>query len=90
MQLTVQVSQQASPGLAKGEAKNPEGRELLRLAKELGIRFQPLHPGTEDPRLATYFVVEVPEAPTAQSVAARLRESQAVEAAYLKPPDEPP
>jgi hypothetical protein len=90
MQLTVQLSQQASPSLARGEAATPEVGELLRLGQELGIRFRPLHPGTADPRLASYFTVEVPDAVAAQRVMARLRESRAVEAAYLKPPAELP
>jgi malic enzyme len=90
MQLTIRVAQQVAPSLARGEAVNPQARELLRLGQELGIRFRPLHPGAEDPRLASYFVVEVADAAAARNVAARLRDCEAVEAAYQKPPDEPP
>lgn len=90
MQLTIRVSQEVAPSLARGEAADPRARELLRLARTLGIRFEPLHPGTADPRLASYFVVEVPDASVAATVSARLREHEAVEAAYRKPPDEPP
>jgi hypothetical protein len=90
MQLTIRVSHQVAPSLAQGEAANPQARELLRLGEELGIRFRPLHPHTEDPRLARYFMAEVPDRSAAQNVLARLRECAAVEAVYLKPPDELP
>lgn len=65
-------------------------RELLTIAEELGVLLEPVHPGAEDPLLALYFMVEVPDSTTAERVIARLRESSAIEAAYLKPPNELP
>jgi hypothetical protein len=44
----------------------------------------------EDPRLASYFTVEVPDHVTAERVISRLQNCEAVEAAYLKPLDEAP
>jgi hypothetical protein len=38
----------------------------------------------------SYFIVDVPDAETAQRVINRLQQSKAIEAAYLKPPDELP
>jgi hypothetical protein len=49
-----------------------------------------LHPGREDPLLAPYFTVEVPDAATAERVIAGLQNCEAVEAAYLKPPEAMP
>lgn len=90
MRLTIQVSNELSPSLIQGEPTNLETRELLRLGESLGISFQPVHPGTRDPQLATYFTVEVPDMQVAQDVLARLQEHKAVKAAYVKPPDELP
>jgi len=90
MQITIQLSPAVASALARGETGNPEARELLRLEKELGIRLRPLHPGTADPQLASYFTVEVAEASAAQDMMVRLRKVKGVEAAYTKPPDELP
>ncbi len=58
-------------------------------AGALGVTPRPLHPGAEDPRLRSYYVVDVPDGATAERVVARLRQSPAVAAAYIKPPDAP-
>ena len=64
--------------------------ELSQAAEELGVVLEPMHPGAEDPHLAPYFTVEVPDYATAERVIAHLQGLEAVEAAYLKPPDEMP
>lgn len=76
------ITVQLAPELA-------EAQELARLADDLGVSFRALHPDSEDPALASYFVVEVPDPGAAQDVVARLRHSPAVRAAYVKPPDTP-
>jgi pyruvate/2-oxoglutarate dehydrogenase complex dihydrolipoamide acyltransferase (E2) component len=66
-----------------------EAPEVARLADELGISLQAMHPGTSDPALASYFVVDVADAGAAQDIVSRLRHSPAVRAAYVKPHDAP-
>jgi hypothetical protein len=78
MRITVQLV----PELAKAS-------EIARLADDLGISFRALHPGTDDPALASYFVVDVPDSGATQDIVTRLRHSPAVRAAYVKPPDAP-
>lgn len=78
----VEITTQLAPA-------TPE-RDLRALADELGLSFRPLHAGTSDPVLGSYFIVSVPDASRAQQVLARLRQSPAVNAAYLKPPDTMP
>jgi hypothetical protein len=51
---------------------------------------EPVHPGVEDPLLASYFMAEVPDSTTAEWVIIHLRKSKAIEAAYRKPTDELP
>jgi hypothetical protein len=79
--ITVQVT---------ADAADDGAAALDHLARELGVAIRPLHPGTDDSALRTYFTVEVPNAASAERVAARLRDSPAVAAAYVKPPDAMP
>ena len=78
----VEITTQLSP-----ETALPE---LRALADELGLSFRPLHPGTSDPGLGSYFIIDVPDPASAQRVLERLRRSPAVRAAYIKPPDAMP
>jgi hypothetical protein len=87
MHITVQVRPDVATALTRPQASSPETQQLLSMAKELGVTLEPLHPGTRDPTLATYFHVTVPDAATAERVLARLRQSATVESAYLKPAD---
>jgi hypothetical protein len=54
-----------------------------------GVDLAPLHPGTEDPELATYFVARV-EPQHVEDATARLMRLDGVDGAYVKPPAAPP
>lgn len=60
------------------------------MLEDLGVSLDPVHPGAEHPFLAPYFTIEVPDIQTAERVMTQLRRSKAIEAAYVKPPDEKP
>ena len=90
MHVTIQVSADVAHIVHEGGSPTTESRELLKIAEELGVSLEPMHPGAEDPLLAPYFRVEVSDSATAERVIAHLRQSKTVEAAYLKPPDELP
>lgn len=90
MHVTVQVSADVAHTLHLRGPPTTESQELLQTTKALGIVLEPVHPGAEDPLLAPYFTVEVPDPATAERVITRLQQSKAIEAAYLKPPDELP
>ena len=49
-----------------------------------------VHPDTSDPALASFFAIEVRDHQEASKLVDRLLEDSAVEAAYIKPDDEPP
>lgn len=66
----------------------PPADEVADTARALGLRLAPLHPGAPD-ELLTYFVAWADDSETERALAA-LRRCQAVEAAYIKPPDEAP
>lgn len=83
--MTTSITVQVNPDVTRDDAS-----ALDRLARELGIAFRPLHPDTDDSTLRTYFTVDVPSPASADRVAARLRDSPAIAAAYVKPPDAMP
>lgn len=64
-----------------------QASEVAEGVKDLGVTLEPIHPGVESPRLANSFAVEVTDAVTAEQVINRLQCCEAVEAAYLKPPE---
>lgn len=76
----------------------PEGRRepsaaegLHRAARRLGLELHPTHPGQSHPLLAPFFFVEVQgDARRAAHVAEQLRHERGVEAAYVRPADQPP
>jgi hypothetical protein len=76
-------------GLRAGAARKASG-EAERLGKALGYDVRPMHAGSKDPALASYHVIEVPDAKLAAEVASRARGMEGVKSAYVKPLDEPP
>ncbi len=87
MQVTVVVREDVAPALHQQQPATSASKELLETVEDLGVRLEPLHPGTQDPTLAAYFTVDVPDAATAEQVITQLQQSEAVETAYVKPSD---
>ncbi len=90
MQVTVRVRSGSTPMAHQRLPVSGTAEELVRIANEFGVTVEPVHPGVQDPQLASYFTVRVPDGPTAERVIQRLRQSDRVEAAYVKPADELP
>ena len=90
IQITIQVSADVARILRKQETSTSESKKLSNMAEKLNILLKPLHRDTEDPLLVSYFIVEVPASTTAENIISHLQQSTAVEAVYLKPPDEAP
>ena len=82
------VTVQLKPEFVSGGA--PARTALDALVHELGASLHAMHADTDDPTLGTYFTVDVPDRASAEHVAARLRDSPAVAAAYVKPPEAMP
>ena len=89
MRITVKVRPEYASALQGREQPSGEVDALLERADRLGVSLEPVHPGERDPSLAGYFTVEVPDE-RAEGVLASLQASDAVEAAYVKPAEEPP
>lgn len=89
MEVVVQLSPGATAAFAH-EAEEGPREKLVPELEELGLSLTPMHPGESDPRLASYFTVEVTDAKAADQAIDALLQSDAVEAAYVKPRAEPP
>jgi hypothetical protein len=69
---------------------SPELAELSEVQKRLGIVLEPVHPGSDDSNLISFFIVKVPDLATGKLVLERLGHCKAVDAAYIKPTDDLP
>jgi hypothetical protein len=90
MHVTIRLRPDAALTLHGRQPPTSESEELLQTVEQLGMRLEPMHPGAAEPHLASYFTVEVQDPATAERMIARLQHCPAIEAAYLKPPDELP
>ncbi len=85
--ITVLVQADTAPSLQQQSPPNDAARDVLRTADELGVALKAMHPGVADAELSRYFTVDVPDDSTAQRVIERLNACEAVDAAYMKPPE---
>jgi hypothetical protein len=86
----VEIVVEVTPELARALRRETTVEEERAAVGEPQLTLEPLHPGVDDPALACYFVVRLPEAGPAEDVVKRLRERPGVRSAYLKPAGEPP
>lgn len=90
MQVMVKTSEEVARNLHQQSPPTDESQELLKITEELEVSMKQLYPGVDDPVLSTYFTVEVIDRAAAEELINRLLQCSAVEAAYVKPPDELP
>ena len=90
IQVVIKVSEDLAQTLQGQGAPTSESQKLLKKIEELGILFEPMHPGAGDTLLDSYFIAEVLDSAEAERVIDHLLRVKAVEAAYFKPPDEMP
>jgi hypothetical protein len=87
--LNVQLSPEVTDEIHRS-VRGKKSKELKDLEENLGVNLVPIHPGSQDPQLATHFIVEVPDEKSAEELKARLLSSKGVVGAYIKPRDELP
>lgn len=90
MNITVRVQTEVASELQNHQSNTNATQELLTTVAELGVALEPMHSGSESPYLAPYFTVATPNAEVAEQVLNRLQACEAVEGAYIKPPDAMP
>jgi hypothetical protein len=82
----VEISVQLRPEAGPAEVDGIRAR-----MEQLGVELRPVHPDADDPVLASFYTVDAPDdRELANGVLAALRESDGVDAAYVKPAAEPP
>lgn len=86
MDVTIQLSDEAARALQQHQSLP----ELGRLANQLGIVLEPLHPHSADRALMSFFRAELPDGADGERIVTRLLRSPYVMAAYIKPPEGPP
>jgi hypothetical protein len=86
MQVIVQLNAVA----ARRERAARGGRTAIGSLKKSGRTLAPLHPTTRDASAASFFLLEIDDPSEAARVAEELLADPDVEAAYVKPADEPP
>ena len=90
MQVTIQTSAAVARPLHNRGSPTSESAAILRTIEAMGLTLEPMHPGTKDPILQSFFIVEVPNQEIAQQLIDRLQQLEGIGAAYVKPPDEMP
>jgi hypothetical protein len=84
----MRVTLQLTPAAAM-RVREPRDRSAARTVLPwLTHPLAPIHPGTSDQDLATFFTIEVADAREAAALVKRLCEDPSVEGAYIKPADE--
>lgn len=89
MHVIVKLKSAAANDVLAQSGDSPTVHALRILTGEASLDFLPLAPEAED-ELRTYFALHAEDFGTGQDLAARLLVSPCVEAAYVKPEDEPP
>jgi hypothetical protein len=84
MQIVVRVT-----GQEEHRPPGSPGDDVIAAAQRAGATLVPQHPGTDDPELARWYVAEVEDPAAAQRLADELLGTPGVDAAYVKPGDEP-
>lgn len=87
MRVSIKLDPQAASELHGDAATTARTGRIVETARRHGAALQPMHPGTNDPELRSYFFADVGDAAKAEKLATALREHDSVEGAYVKPPD---
>jgi len=84
MVVTVQVEPATARALHSNDSTGAAG-ELLAIGRQYGFRLEPMHPGSAHPELQSFFIADIADPEKAEELSEKLRQHQAVLAAYIKP-----
>ena len=87
MLITLKLGRDAALALHDRGPHTELSRNLVTRTGDLGLSLNPVHPNTPDADLQTYFFVNVDNPDWVSRVLTQLRSVNAVEAAYVKPPE---
>jgi hypothetical protein len=89
VQIVIQVPPDTALALHRGGSE-ASVLPVAQVTASLGLTLEPIHPATDDPSLIRWFIVEVSDPNDVGQVIESLEQAGAVDAAYVKPPDELP
>ena len=84
VEVTLMFSTAAARAIREG------GDDLVQVVREFGATLEPMHPDSHDVELQCFYTAQVPDDADVENVIDQLRQSEGIEAAYVKPPGEPP
>lgn len=88
MQITVKLAPDVARRLGpRVSAADATGLVVGMKPDEAGFEVTPMHPGTDDPELGSYYTVDLEDDQQADRVLDQLRSSSLVDGAYVKPAD---
>jgi len=87
MTITLLLAEAVARDLRSDGFESPEARKVLDVIRRFDGSLAPMHPGADDDTLSKWFTVEVSESSDDRRLAEALQSLEAVEAAYVKPPD---
>jgi hypothetical protein len=90
MRITVQLDPNLAREFTQQDVRERQCPELAQLLQSLSINLTPLHPGSQDDGLRSYFAIDVPDPETAANVVKQLRPCRGIRAAYVKPAESLP
>jgi hypothetical protein len=86
MQISIKLRPKPAAELRGDTPITESTAALIAAATSQGATLESMHPGTRDEELASYFVAEVDDA-RVEVLMSLLRDHEAIEGAYVKPPD---
>jgi hypothetical protein len=88
MHVIVHLDPEVAKEIRDGIPQSAKANELMNIADGLGVKLQPVHPGSPDPGLGSTFFIEAKDAGHAAQTVSQLQAAGAK--AYLKPSAEMP
>ena len=89
MRVSIKLNADAAAELQGIAPESDTTRALREKTRDAGVTLEPMHPGVDDDELRTYFYADVND-DRVDEVLDRLRAEDAIEAAYVKPPESLP
>lgn len=86
MRVSIKSTSKAASEILGESPESKETRSVVAAVQRAGASLQPMHYGTDDDELRTYFYADVDDE-RVEELFESLGKSDAIEGAYIKPPD---
>jgi len=86
MRVSIKSTLKAASEILGASPESKTTRSVVAAARRAGAELQPMHPGTDDDELRTYFYADVDDERVGELLES-LEKNDAIEGAYVKPPD---